>query len=101
MPLADFPFLDFYVKSSYTNFNLIGWEGYFMETTIRKIGNSVGAIIPSELKAQAGDKYKIVKIGDTLVLTPIRDDLFSNKNDWVGFRDSISKTDREWDEVDN
>lgn len=72
-----------------------------METTIRKIGNSVGAIIPSELKAQAGDKYKIVKIGDTFVLTPIRNDLFSNKNDWIGFRDSISKPDREWDEADN
>jgi len=30
-----------------------------METTIRKIGNSVGAIIPSELNAEAGDNYKI------------------------------------------
>lgn len=69
-----------------------------METTIRKIGNSVGAIIPSELNAEAGDKYKIVKIDDTLVLTPLRDKLFANEADWVGFRDSVSKEDREWDE---
>lgn len=70
-----------------------------METTIRKIGNSVGAIIPSELNAKAGDKYKIVKINDTFVLTPIQDDLFANQSDWVGFRDSISKEDDEWDEA--
>ncbi|AKP65760.1 Programmed cell death antitoxin MazE [Levilactobacillus koreensis] len=72
-----------------------------METTIRKIGNSVGAIIPSELNAEAGDKYKIVRIGDTFVMTPLRDNLFSNENGWVGFRDSISKEDREWDEADD
>ncbi|WP_203641189.1 AbrB/MazE/SpoVT family DNA-binding domain-containing protein [Levilactobacillus andaensis] len=72
-----------------------------METTIRKIGNSVGAIIPSELNAEAGDKYKIIRIGDTFVMTPLRDNLFSNENDWVGFRDSISKEDREWDEADD
>lgn len=68
-----------------------------METTIRKIGHSVGVIIPSELNAEVGDKYKIVKIDDTFVLTPLRDQLFANETDWVGFRDSISKEDREWD----
>ncbi|WP_048000737.1 Programmed cell death antitoxin MazE [Lactiplantibacillus herbarum] len=71
-----------------------------METTIRKIGNSVGAIIPSALKAEAGDKYKIVKIGDTFVMTPLRDNLFAKESDWVGFRDSVSEEDREWDEVE-
>jgi len=70
-----------------------------METTIRKIGNSVGAIIPKELNAAAGDKYKIVKIGDTLVMTPVRDNLFANKSDWIGFRDSVSQEDRDWDEA--
>lgn len=70
-----------------------------METTIRKIGNSVGAIIPKELNAEAGDKYKIVKIGDAFVMTPVRDDLFANEADWVGFRDSITKEEREWDEA--
>lgn len=70
-----------------------------METTIRKIGNSVGAIIPKKLNAEAGDKYKIVKIGDAFVMTPVRDDLFANEADWVGFRDSITKEEREWDEA--
>lgn len=69
-----------------------------METTIRKIGNSVGAIIPSELNAVVGDKYKIIKFGDTFVMTPLKDDLFSNEKDWIGFRDSITDEDREWDD---
>lgn len=72
-----------------------------METTIRKIGNSVGAIIPRELNAEAGDKYKIVKIGETFVMTPIRTDLFAHEDDWKGFRDSVSTEDQEWDEVDD
>jgi len=72
-----------------------------METTIRKIGNSLGAIIPSELSAEVGTKYKIVKIGDTFVMTPLRNDLFANETDWTGFRDSISLEDREWDEEDD
>lgn len=72
-----------------------------METTIRKIGNSVGAIIPSELNAKAGDKYRIVKINDAFVMTPVQADLFANQADWVGFRDSISKEDDEWDEAND
>lgn len=71
-----------------------------METTIRKLGNSVGAIIPKELHAKVGEKYKILKIGDTFVLTPIRTDLFANEADWQGFRDSITDEDREWDEAE-
>ncbi|WP_367294997.1 antitoxin MazE [Levilactobacillus yonginensis] len=67
-----------------------------METTIRKIGNSVGAIIPKELNAAAGDKYKIVKIGDTFVMTPVRDNLFANESNRTGFRDSVSKEDYAW-----
>lgn len=70
-----------------------------MEMTIRKIGNSVGAIIPSELDAKAGDKYQIVKINETFVLTPVQVDLFSDPAAWTGFRDSISKEDDEWDAV--
>lgn len=70
-----------------------------METTIRKIGNSVGAIMPAELHAKPGDKYEIIKYGDTFVMTPNRDHLFSNDADWKDFRESISKEDDEWDEV--
>lgn len=72
-----------------------------METTLRKIGNSVGAIIPSELHPTAGTMYQIVKVGDTFVMTPERTDLFAHDADWVGFRDSVSQADREWDEDDD
>ncbi|MFC6181535.1 AbrB/MazE/SpoVT family DNA-binding domain-containing protein [Lactiplantibacillus daowaiensis] len=72
-----------------------------METTIRKIGNSFGAIIPRELEPAAGDKYKIVKVGDTFVMTPIKNDLFANESEWQGFRDSITDEDKQWDEVDD
>lgn len=33
-----------------------------METTIRKIGNAVGVLIPHELHAQVGDTYWIVRL---------------------------------------
>jgi len=69
-----------------------------MEITICKIGNSVGVIMPSELKAEIGDKYKIIELDDTIVMTPLRDSLFAKKADWAGFRDSVSKEDYEWDE---
>jgi len=71
-----------------------------METTIRKIGNSVGAIIPSELKPEAGTTYKVIKVGDTIVMTPVRENLFANPNDWEGFHDALTPEDAEWDEAD-
>ncbi|KRO10872.1 hypothetical protein IV64_GL002563 [Lactiplantibacillus xiangfangensis] len=49
----------------------------------------------------AGDEYKIVKLGDTLVMTPLRNNLFDNETDWTGFRDSVSQEDNEWDEIDD
>ncbi|KGH41683.1 hypothetical protein CMPG5300_2327 [Lactiplantibacillus plantarum CMPG5300] len=30
---------------------------------------------------------------------PINSELFANPDDWVGFRDSISQADREWDQL--
>ncbi|MFC6202133.1 antitoxin MazE [Lactiplantibacillus nangangensis] len=68
-----------------------------MKTTIRKFGHSLAVIIPNELNPDLGTKYKIVKLGDTFVLTPLRHDLFANETDWVGFRKSITLVDRDWD----
>ena len=68
-----------------------------METTIRKFGHSLGIILPETLNAKIGDRYQITNNGDSLVLTPLRNQLFSNENDWTGFRDSISKADADWD----
>ncbi len=32
-------------------------------------------------------------------MTPINLALLANPDDWVGFRDSISQADREWDQL--
>ena len=39
-----------------------------METTIRKIGNSVGAIFSKDISPEVGKIYTIIKIGETYVL---------------------------------
>ncbi|WP_225419865.1 antitoxin MazE [Levilactobacillus cerevisiae] len=72
-----------------------------LKTTVQKIGHSLWVIIPRELKAKVGDKYKVTKIGDTLIMTSQREDLFRNEADWTGFRNSISKEDHEWDEAED
>lgn len=68
-----------------------------MDTIIRKVGNSLGIIIPDELNAKTGDQYKIIKIGDSIVLTLLHNNLFENEAEWKKFRDSISAEDYEWD----
>jgi len=49
----------------------------FMNTVIRKIGNSEGVILPKEmlskLNLQAGDALEIRETGDGLSLTPVDD----------------------------
>ena len=70
-----------------------------METTICKIGDSVGVIFPQALQAEVGKKYKISKVKDTFVLTPLRSDLFAA--DWQGFRDAVTDEDRAWDEIED
>ena len=71
-----------------------------METTVQRIGNSVGVIIPSALQLQAGEHYEVVKIADTIVLTPVKTDLFANPAAWSGFRESVSQEDNQWDKKD-
>ncbi|MER8974469.1 MULTISPECIES: AbrB/MazE/SpoVT family DNA-binding domain-containing protein [unclassified Mesorhizobium] len=48
-----------------------------MNTTIRKIGNSEGVILPRELldrlNLKAGDQLQIVETGDGLALKPVDD----------------------------
>ncbi len=71
-----------------------------METTICKIGDSVGVIFPRALQAEVGKKYKISKVKDIFVLTPLRSDLFAAAADWQGFRDAVTDEDRAWDEIE-
>lgn len=70
-----------------------------METTICKIGDSVGVIFPRALQAEVGKKYKISKVKDTFVLTPLRSDLFAAG--WQGFRDAVTDEDLAWDEIED
>lgn len=68
-----------------------------METTIRKFGHSLGIILPETLNAKIGDRYQITNNGDSLVLTLLHDQLFSNENDRTDFRDSSAKADTDRD----
>ena len=72
-----------------------------METTICKIGDSVGVIFPQALQAEVGKKYKISKVKDTFVLTLLRSDLFAAAADWQGFRDAVTDEDLAWDEIED
>ena len=70
-----------------------------MEVSIRKIGNAQGIIFPNELNLEVGARYRIEQSGPALIMTPINSELFANPDYWVGFRDSISQADREWDQL--
>lgn len=68
-----------------------------METIARKIGNSVGAIFPKDISPEVGEAFTILKVGEAYILKPKKDDIFKNKDDWNGFRNSITQEDEEWD----
>lgn len=59
-----------------------------METVVRKIGNSVGAIFSKDISPAVGETYTIVKVGDAYVLKPKRENIFKDASKWEGFRDS-------------
>lgn len=62
-----------------------------IETTVRKIGNSVGVIFPKDISPEVGKIYTIIKIGETYVLKPKKEDIFKSSEAWEGFRDPITK----------
>lgn len=68
-----------------------------METVARKIGNSVGAIFPKDISPKVGEAFTILKIGETYILKPKKEDIFKDKKAWNGFRDSMTDEDAEWD----
>ncbi|MGM0291427.1 antitoxin MazE [Enterococcus faecalis] len=70
-----------------------------METKVRKIGNSVGAIFPKGISPEVGDTYTIFKVEDTYILKPKREDIFKNETDWTGFRESLTSEDADWDSM--
>ncbi|EJW9248808.1 antitoxin MazE [Enterococcus faecalis] len=70
-----------------------------METKVRKIGNSVGAIFPKGISPEVGDTYTIFKVEDTYILKPKREDIFKNETDWKGFRESLTSEDADWDSM--
>lgn len=68
-----------------------------METVARKIGNSVGAIFPKDISPKVGEAFTIIKLGDTYILKPKREDIFKNSEEWDGFRESLTLEDEQWD----
>ena len=70
-----------------------------METVVRKIGNSVGTIFTKDISPKVGETFTILKVGDTYVLKPKKEDIFKNEKDWEGFRESVTSEDSEWDSM--
>ena len=70
-----------------------------METVVRKIGNSVGTIFPKDISPEVGETFTILKVGDTYILKPKKEDIFKNEKDWEGFRESVTSEDSEWDSM--
>ena len=70
-----------------------------METVVRKIGNSVGTIFPKDISPKVGETFTILKVGDTYILKPKKEDIFKNEKDWEGFRESVTSEDSEWDSM--
>lgn len=70
-----------------------------METVTRKIGNSVGATFPKEISPEAGQTFTILKIGDSYVMKPKKENIFEDADQWDGFRNSVEQEDVEWDEA--
>lgn len=70
-----------------------------METVARKIGNSVGAIFPKDISPEIGETFTILKVGEAYILKPKKEDIFKNEEDWIGFRNSVTQEDAEWDTI--
>lgn len=70
-----------------------------METIVRKIGNSVGTIFPKDISPKVGETFTILKVGEAYILKPKKADIFENPENWVGFRESITLEDAEWDSM--
>lgn len=70
-----------------------------METTVRKIGSSVGLIFPQDISPKIGEIFVILKVGDAYILKPKKEDIFKNKKDWEGFRNSVTEEDKAWENI--
>lgn len=70
-----------------------------MEIKARKIGNSIGAIFPKDISPKVGETFTIIKVDDTFILKPKKEDIFADPRNWIGFRESVSKEDEEWDNM--
>ncbi|EAC5363516.1 antitoxin MazE, partial [Listeria monocytogenes] len=51
------------------------------------------------ISPKVGETFTILKVGDTYVLKPKKEDIFKNEKDWEGFRESVTSEDSEWDSM--
>ncbi|EAG2945782.1 antitoxin MazE, partial [Listeria monocytogenes] len=56
-------------------------------------------IFPKDISPKVGETFTILKVGDTYVLKPKKEDIFKNEKDWEGFRESVTSEDSEWDSM--
>lgn len=69
-----------------------------MEVQTMKIGNQVGIVFPNESQIIAGNTYNIWLVDEKIVLSP-KKDIFSNPDDWLGFKEGISQEEIDWERM--
>jgi len=68
-----------------------------MDTKVRKIGNSLGIIIPKETGVELNEEFTVYKIDDKIILSPKKENIYENASGWEEYQ--ITDEDREWESM--
>lgn len=68
-----------------------------MDTKVRKIGNSLGVIIPKEIDIQLNEELTVYKVDDKIILSPKKENIYEKTEGWDKY--SITEEDREWENM--
>ena len=72
-----------------------------MDVEVKKIGNSVGIILPKKAQMNEGDKFTLRSFNKTYVLTPKINDIYYSDEFWGNVRNEMTKEETEWDEFNS
>ncbi|WP_161879527.1 type II toxin-antitoxin system PemI/MazE family antitoxin [Alkalibacterium sp. MB6] len=65
-----------------------------MDTKVRKIGNSLGVILPKGIDIEVNETFTVYKIDDKIILSPKKDNIYESTESWEDY--AITEEDREW-----
>ncbi len=65
-----------------------------MDTKVRKIGNSLGVILPKGIDIEVNETFTVYKIDDKIILSPKKDNIYESAESWEDY--AITEEDREW-----